>query len=29
MVFKELNEALADHSGGAEDTDWKSVFHGG
>jgi hypothetical protein len=29
MVFKELNKALADHSGGAEDTDWLSIFHGG
>jgi hypothetical protein len=28
MVFKQLDVALAHHSGGAEDADWLSVFHG-
>ena len=28
VVFKQLNVTLADHSGGAEDADWLSVFHG-
>jgi hypothetical protein len=28
MVFEQLDVTLADHSGGAEDADWLSVFHG-
>ena len=28
MVFEELNEALADHSGRAQDADWIFVLHG-
>jgi hypothetical protein len=27
MVFKQLNEALADHSGRAEDANWIFVLH--
>jgi hypothetical protein len=29
MVFEQLNEALADHSGRAEDADWIFVLHDG
>jgi len=28
MPFKKLNKALADHSGRAQDADWKFVLHG-
>ena len=28
VVFEQLDEALADHSGGAEDADWIFVLHG-
>jgi hypothetical protein len=28
MVFEQLNETLADHSGRAEDADWIFVLHG-
>ena len=28
VVFEQLNEALADHAGGAEDADWSVVLHG-
>jgi hypothetical protein len=28
MVFKQLNEALADHSGRAQDSDWVFCLHG-